>query len=175
MVKISFYGGVNQIGGNKILVEDKQNDASIFLDFGMNFTDRAKFFEEFIHPRTSNGLGDLLEMKLIPDLEGIYRHDLLDFAGRRKHEKPSVDAIVLSHAHLDHSAHISLIDERVPIFCSEITKEILKAVHETTARNFETEIIDFLIRPQKGKYVSRQFHTVKGKFKVNGLDFVSPF
>ena len=35
-LKITFYGGVNEIGGNKILIEDKKSDASFFLDFGMN-------------------------------------------------------------------------------------------------------------------------------------------
>lgn len=34
-MKLIFYGGVNEIGGNKILLEDK--DAKIFLDFGMSF------------------------------------------------------------------------------------------------------------------------------------------
>ena len=32
MPSVSFYGGVNEIGGNKILLED--NDTRIFLDFG---------------------------------------------------------------------------------------------------------------------------------------------
>jgi ribonuclease J len=32
MVKLTFYGGVNEIGGNKILLEDK--GTKIFLDFG---------------------------------------------------------------------------------------------------------------------------------------------
>jgi ribonuclease J len=33
MVNITFYGGVAEIGGNKILVEDE--DTKILLDFGM--------------------------------------------------------------------------------------------------------------------------------------------
>jgi histone acetyltransferase (RNA polymerase elongator complex component) len=36
MVKLVFYGGVNEIGGNKILLEDK--GTKIFLDFGQSFT-----------------------------------------------------------------------------------------------------------------------------------------
>ena len=56
MVELTFYGGVKEIGGNKILLED--NDTKIFLDFGMSFGKRAEFFEEFLTPRTANGIGD---------------------------------------------------------------------------------------------------------------------
>ncbi len=34
MTKITFYGGVNEIGGNKIFIED---GAKEFLDFGKNY------------------------------------------------------------------------------------------------------------------------------------------
>ena len=52
-VKLTFYGGVNEIGGNKILLEDK--DAKIFLDFGMSFGMANKYFSEFLQPRKCNG------------------------------------------------------------------------------------------------------------------------
>ena len=35
MTSLTFYGGVNEIGGNKILLEDK--DTKVFLDFGKGF------------------------------------------------------------------------------------------------------------------------------------------
>jgi len=41
--KISFYGGVHEIGGNKFLVEDK--DTKIFLDFGMQMGKANQYFE----------------------------------------------------------------------------------------------------------------------------------
>ncbi len=40
MTSLTFYGGVNEIGGNKILLEDK--DTRVFLDFGKSFSRRAK-------------------------------------------------------------------------------------------------------------------------------------
>jgi len=42
MVKLIFYGGVNEIGGNKILLEDK--GTKIFLDFGQSFAFGAEYF-----------------------------------------------------------------------------------------------------------------------------------
>ena len=35
MVSLTFYGGAGEIGGNKILLEDK--DAKIYLDFGEEY------------------------------------------------------------------------------------------------------------------------------------------
>jgi ribonuclease J len=171
MVIIKFFGGVNQIGGNKFLIEDK--DTSIFLDFGMNFTEKSKYFEEFIRPRAANGIVDFLEMGLLPDIKGIYRHDLLEFAGMEKHPEPIIDGIILSHAHLDHSSCISFIDEKVPIFTSEITKLVLKIMQETSQRNIEDEIVNFKERPitdKRKKPIERNFPKVNGKFKVNGLE-----
>lgn len=172
-LEIKFYGGVNQIGGNKILVTDKKADASVFLDFGMNFTVHTRYFEEFIQPRTSNGLGDYLEMGIIPKIEGIYRDDLLEFAKMKKHDEPLVDAVILSHAHLDHSSHISFLDERIPVYCNDTTFAILKAVQETGRRQLGSEIIDFKRRPilnYKDKPVERKFVHVDKKLKINGLE-----
>ena len=173
MTNLTFYGGINQIGGNKILIEDRRSDASVFLDFGMNFTEHGRYFEEFIQPRTANGMMDLLELGIIPNIKGIYRHDLLEFAGMEKHKEPIVDAVILSHAHLDHAAHISFLDERIPIICSAITKTILKVLQEVGRRSMEYEVLDFKRRPildYRDAAVERKFITVKGKFNVNGLE-----
>ena len=111
MVSLTFYGGVREIGGNKVLLEDE--GTQIFIDFGMSFGRKELFYAEFLAPRVANGLGDFLEMGLLPDLSGIYRDDLLATVGR-KPEKPQCDAVLLSHAHLDHAAYISFLHERTP-------------------------------------------------------------
>ncbi len=60
MTDITFHGGVNDIGGNKFLVEDK--GTKILMDFGMSFGDEGKFFSQFMNARTSNSLADLFEL-----------------------------------------------------------------------------------------------------------------
>ncbi|HZW57184.1 MAG TPA: MBL fold metallo-hydrolase [Nitrososphaerales archaeon] len=173
MVGLKFFGGINEIGGNKILVEDRKNDARVFLDFGMNFRIHSMYFEEFIQPRTSNGITDFLETGLLPNIDGIYRKDLLKFAGKQTHDTPLVDAVILSHAHLDHAAHISFLDEDIPIYCNAITRAVLEAIQETSPRRMESEILDYKRRPllnQKDRPVERSFKIVDGKFKVGGLE-----
>ncbi len=127
MTSLIFYGGVNEIGGNKILLEDK--DTKVFLDFGKSFSRRAKYFEEYINPRTSNGVVDFLTMGLVPDISGIYRDDLLKMAGR-KPEKPEIDAVLLTHAHADHADYISFLHEEIPIYMGKACHLILRALED---------------------------------------------
>jgi ribonuclease J len=145
MTKLTFYGGINEIGGNKTLLED--NQTKILLDFGMSFGKREEFFEEYLTPRTSNALGDFLEMGLVPDIEGIYRTDLVKLLGREP--KPAiVDAIFLSHAHADHVNYVSFLHENIPLYCGHTALLILKALNESKTRSIESEILDFMRRPR---------------------------
>ena len=67
MVSLSFYGGVREIGGNKILLQD--NETKVFLDFGMNFSERSNFYSEsWLSPCDERGL---LEFGLLPEMRGL--------------------------------------------------------------------------------------------------------
>lgn len=146
LTSLKFYGGVNEIGGTRILVEDK--DTKIFLDFGMSFSKCAKYFEEYMKPRYScTGMKDLLSLKLLHYMPGVYRKDLLRLIGKEPHSEPSIDEVLLSHIHQDHSAYISLLDGRIPVSCSEITRRYAKAVLEAGTRSLETEVYNFKERP----------------------------
>lgn len=172
--KLIFYGGVKEIGGNKILLED--GDTKIFLDFGMSFSRRKLFFEEFLKPRTANGIGDFLTMNLIPDIRGIYRNDLLTHYGREP-ERAEVDAVFLSHAHADHANYISFLNEDIPIYCGETCKAILEAVNEQSKRSIENEVINFKRRPlfredYRKPPIERTFKTFRtgDKIKIGSLE-----
>ena len=169
MTSLTFYGGINEIGGNKILVKD--GDTSVFLDFGKSFSRWGMFFEEYLKPTSSRGIETFWQTGLLPDIEGIYRPDLLEFAGAKVHNEPSVDAVLLSHAHQDHASYISFLDDRIPVFCSEVTKAVVEAVQEVGKRELETEIMNYKPRPLLRKDYRkppklRDVRTVKGGGKV---------
>nr|HOP09284.1 MBL fold metallo-hydrolase [Candidatus Methanofastidiosa archaeon] len=173
-MKLTFFGGIREIGGNKILLSDE--DTRIFLDFGMSFGERGKYFEEFLTPRTAAGIKDFLVMGLIPDIKGIYREDLLEHMGREA-EEPEVDGVVLSHAHADHVNYVSFLHKDIPIYCGETCKRIIDAVDEQSQRTIENEVLNFKKRPifnsdRRNPPIERTFSTfVTGdKFKIGSIE-----
>lgn len=132
-MKITILGGENEIGGNKILIEHK--DTRIFLDFGMSFGQANKFYAEFLKTRKSAALKDFFEMKLLPEMKGIYRTDYLKHMDMPEEER-KIDALFLTHAHADHAQYIHFLREDIPIYCSEETKLILEALETTGGGSF---------------------------------------
>ena len=90
---LTFYGGVDEIGGNKILLKD--GDTKVFFDFGMSFAMKKLFYSPpFLSPKSGKSLQ---EFGILPKLNGVYKFD---------DEEPQVDAVFVSHSHLDHSAYL---------------------------------------------------------------------
>ena len=130
---LTFHGGVNEIGGNKILLQDR--DTRVFFDFGMSFGLRKQFYSPpFLSPKTERSLQ---ELGILPKLEGVYRFD----------EKPSIDAVFVSHSHLDHSAYLSFMNREIPVYCGETTKTILKALGDMRRADLEFDIQDIVFKP----------------------------
>ncbi len=138
MTTITVYDGATTIGGNKIYIEE--NGRGVFLDFGMNFAKYSEFFEEFLTERNGRGIHDLVHLNLIPKLN-IYRSDLipsdLDVAS---YPKLNVEAVLLSHAHLDHCGNVGLLRETIPIVASPTSVAILKALRDTSQSRIGLEI-----------------------------------
>ncbi|HIE15149.1 TPA: MBL fold metallo-hydrolase [Candidatus Bathyarchaeota archaeon] len=126
-LSLTFYGGANEVGGNKILLQD--GDTKIIIDFGMSFNLRRKYYADpFLSPRNETGL---LEFGLLPKIRGIYRFEK---------SKPTVDGVIISHSHMDHAAYLSFLKREIPIYCGEATATILEALHETRIGGFEFDM-----------------------------------
>jgi len=124
---LTFYGGVNEIGGNKILLED--GDTKVFLDFGMSFSLRSKFYSApFLSPRSEESL---LKLGILPNLCGVYCFD---------ESEREIDAVFISHSHMDHAAYVSFMKESIPVYCGETTKIILEAVSKTKPSSLEFDL-----------------------------------
>lgn len=76
MPLITCFGGANEIGGNKILLEE--GDRRIFFDFGKPFGRYGSFFDGvYMRERVSRGLLDVLALGFVPPLRGLLRDDLI--------------------------------------------------------------------------------------------------
>ena len=149
MTSIQIFDGNNTIGGNKIYIEEKGH--GIFLDFGMNFKKYGDFFQQFISPRSMRGIHDLIYLNLIPKLD-IYRKDLiprdLDISS---YQSLNVEAILLSHAHMDHCGNIGLLKPDYPIIASPSTIMLLKALIDSSSfPMLGSDVVYYSLKAPKG-------------------------
>ncbi len=151
--RVTCFGGVGEIGGNKFLLEDR--DTKVLLDFGSGFSDGSSYFNDVIAPREVNGAGDLFEFGLLPEIPGLYSEEALQNT-RLRYVEPEVDAVVLSHYHWDHMGRISYIDPRIPVYCGETTSFIHEAYSESSGSPLDDHIL-------------KKFRT-GDKFKVGSME-----
>jgi ribonuclease J len=130
MTSLSFYGGVGEIGGNKILLQD--GDTKIWLDFGRSFTLGEEYYTGWLQPRRRNGLTDYFEFNLLPRIPALYSQQALERTDL-PHQAPDFDATFITHAHTDHVAHISFLDPEIPVYTGEGTKLFMEAMERTSS------------------------------------------
>jgi ribonuclease J len=127
MVSLTFHGGANEIGGNKVLLEDK--GARIYLDFGQSFDFGEDFFLDYLQPRAAHGLEVYFEFDLIGKIPRLYSKSMLERTGLQ-YEKPDIDAVFISHSHSDHVNHLSFLDESIPVYMGHGTHRLIEIYHK---------------------------------------------
>jgi ribonuclease J len=176
-VSITVYGGAGVVGGNKVLLE--ADGTAISFDFGINYDLWGQYFEEYLKPRVSRGLADLFEIGLLPPLRGIYRNELEpswdDVWSRLRSEikDAHLDAVLLSHAHLDHSGHISFLNPEIPILCSSTTAFLAKAIQDSSKGDFEKEVCYAIPREEQGRLLTSRTRQ-RGVSTQRQFCFVTP-
>jgi len=93
-VKVKVYGGLGEIGGNCIVIEDR--DRKIVFDNGIRFSALRKFYGGRIEPL---GLSELRAIGVLPPLDALQ----------------GASAVYISHLHLDHVGLLSSIPPGVSI------------------------------------------------------------
>jgi ribonuclease J len=127
---VTFLGGVREIGGNKILIEDGPD--RILFDFGPSFAPRyEEFFVDYLKPRSTSPVRDLLEFDLLPRVSGLYSEEALTDADL-PWAPPEVHGLFVSHAHADHAGYLGLVDPAIPVYVGAGTKEVLDAIQRSS-------------------------------------------
>ena len=163
MTSLTFYGGINEIGGNKIMVETP--NGSILLDFGRRMGITSEYYAEFLQIRSKNALRDMIRLELLPRIDNIYASHFVDttscFDDSTNIDKipmdkapdywkltdvspydpkaPGVDGVFITHAHFDHMQDVSFLDPAIPIYCTEETKIMAKAITDVSATKVDQQ------------------------------------
>jgi ribonuclease J len=148
MTRLTCYGGIQEIGGNKLLLED--DGRRLWLDFGFSFQQNKLFYEEYLRPRGGAGLLDPLTMGLLPPLEGLYRDELaIPDMWPRFQDSPlyrrleGSDTVLLSHAHQDHTGSIPFLRPDIPVLSTATSAFIIKANQDSGKAGFDQQACYF--------------------------------
>ncbi len=108
-MQIIIYRGTKEIGGT--LVELKTGGSRILIDAGYPLFLNNKPIEDEI---SLYPYDKLLEVGVLPNIKGLYGWDL-----------PGFDAVIISHAHIDHYGLLHYIHPTIPVYLSKGTRKII--------------------------------------------------
>ncbi|MFX5195275.1 hypothetical protein ABTC62_19880, partial [Acinetobacter baumannii] len=70
-LEVLIWGGWGEIGGTQILLSTPEG--GLLLDFGKPFGRYGAYCTDFLGPRDRLGLRDLLFLRILPPVPGLYR------------------------------------------------------------------------------------------------------
>ncbi|MCF7917218.1 MAG: MBL fold metallo-hydrolase [Candidatus Omnitrophica bacterium] len=111
-MELIIHRGTKEIGGS--CVELISGKSRIIVDVGMPLVnDKKEPFDSRLLKDKS--LDDLKKLKLLPSVSGLYTD-----------ESRAIDAVLISHSHLDHYGFLKYINPNIPIYMSEGAKQLIK-------------------------------------------------
>ena len=109
-MQITIYRGTKEIGGT--LIEIKTATNRILIDAGFPLFLNNKPIENHI---AKLPYSELLALGVLPKITGLYAWD-----------KPDFNAVVISHAHIDHYGLLKYINFAIPVYMSPGTERLIR-------------------------------------------------
>jgi ribonuclease J len=110
-MQLIIHRGSKEIGGS--CIELQAGTSRILIDFGIPLVtgNKERFDTKSIEGKSTE---ELIKLNILPDIKGLY-----------KHQEKSVDAILISHSHLDHYGFLEHVNKDIPIHMSSGAKELI--------------------------------------------------
>lgn len=109
-MNITIYRGTKEMGGT--LIEIKTASTRILIDAGYPLFLNNEPIDEDIAKLPHK---DLLALGVLPKIEGLYAWDDMNF-----------DAVLISHAHIDHYGLLKYINSSIPVYMSAGTDTLIR-------------------------------------------------
>jgi ribonuclease J len=111
-MQLIIHRGTQEIGGS--CIELASNESRIILDIGLPLfdKDRQQLDTRLLRTKSTE---ELVESKIVPTVEGLISGD----------NRP--DAIILSHAHLDHCGLLDRTSHNIPVYATSGTSKMMLA------------------------------------------------
>jgi ribonuclease J len=111
-VRLTIHRGTHEIGGSCVELVSDSGQTRIILDFGMPLVnpDRSPF-KWYEHRNLTQQ--ELISNGVLPTIPGLYAN-----------ESPIIDAVLLSHAHIDHYGLFRFVNPQIPLFMSPGTRSL---------------------------------------------------
>jgi len=146
-MQLTIHRGTHEIGGSCVELCSNSGNTRLIIDLGLPLVNADKSpFDWGTHRKST--LPQLLGEKILPSVDGLYEND-----------KPAINAVLLSHAHIDHYGLLRFVHSDIPLYMSIGTKSLAEVsnvflntgVKLDTVKTFEMwqpfEIGEFAITP----------------------------
>ncbi len=82
---------------------------------------KEQYLEGYVQPRKSNGLGDYIDLGMLPDINELYRNDSVKQQGYSEKEA-DFQGVLISYVHSDHVDYATFLHKDIPIYMGNMTE-----------------------------------------------------